>query len=159
MDALNQFLAFNELTIWHWWTLAIVLLGLEIATGTTYLLWPAAAAAVVGLIAGPTGWELQLFVFAALTTVLTLAGDRFVRKRWMTSDKPTLNQINDQLVGQRVVAADAFSAGLGRVRVGDTVWRARLEGDDAIEAGAVLEVTGLDGVTLSVRRPIKISAH
>ena len=152
MVAVIEFL--SSLSIWHWWILAAVLLILELATGTTYLLWPAAAAAAVGLLVGlpiPFGWELQLLSFAVLTTALTMSCGRFVRERWMRSDKPTLNQRGDQLIGQRVVVASDFAAGVGRVRVGDSIWRARLDDGDSASEGDVVEITGLDGVTLSVR--------
>jgi len=152
MDAMIVEL-FAEITIWHWWTLAAVLLVLELATGTTYLLWPAASASVVGLLVAapvPFGWELQLFTFAVITTALTMIGAKFVRQRWMASDKPNLNRRADQLLGQKVVAASAFVAGIGTVKVGDTVWRAQIA--DGAAAGDVLEVTGMDGVTLAVRK-------
>jgi len=146
---------FAEITVWHWWTLAAVLLVLELSTGTTYLLWPAASASVVGLLVAipiPFGWELQLLTFAVITTVLTMTCAKFVRERWTTSDKPNLNRRVDQLTGQKVVAVSAFVAGIGTVKVGDTVWRAQIANGDAAADGDVLEITGMDGVTLAVRR-------
>lgn len=152
METLITFL--QGLTVWHWWGLAGVLLVLELLTGSTYLLWPTAAAAFVGLLALtplPFGWEMQLLAFAVVTGVLTLLGDKFVAKRRLRSDKPHLNERADQLAGEKVIAADDFVAGRGRVRHGDTVWAAVLTGDAAVAKGAVLEIVGLEGATLKVR--------
>jgi membrane protein implicated in regulation of membrane protease activity len=152
MDALIGFL--DSLTIWHWLTLAVVLLVLELLSGTTYLLWPFVAAVIVGLgLASPIhfGWQVQLITFAAITGVLTLAGDKFVAKRWLKSDRPMLNVRAEQLRGEKVIAAAAFVAGAGRVRLADSVWEAEIDGAEAVAEGAVLEVVGLDGTTLKVR--------
>ncbi len=46
--------------LWSWMIVAGVLLAAEVATGSGWLLWPAASAALVGLLtlAGlPFGWE------------------------------------------------------------------------------------------------------
>ncbi len=152
MESLIAFL--DSLTVWHWWTLAVVLLVLELLTGTTYLLWPTVAAGLVGLAAAsplPFGWEQQLATFAAVTIVLTLAGDRFVAKRWLKTERPELNERAAQLTGEKVVALADFVAGQGRVKLGDSVWAAVLTADAEVAKGAVLEIVGLDGSTLKVR--------
>lgn len=152
MESLIELL--NGLSLWHWWTLAVALLVLELMTGTTYLLWPTVAAALVGLVAAspiPFGWELQLVLFAVVTAALTLAGDKFVSKRWFFTDKPKLNLRAQQLAGEKVIATSAFVAGEGRVRLGDTVWAAELVADAPVSEGAILEVVGLEGATLQVR--------
>ena len=66
----------------------------------------------------------------------------------------TLKRVSErahQLVGQTVLAQDAFAAGVGHVKVGDTIWRAA--SSEAIAKGEALEVTGVDGVTLHVKKP------
>jgi membrane protein implicated in regulation of membrane protease activity len=152
MEHLISFL--EGLSVWHWWGLAGVLLVIELLTGTTYLLWPTAAAALVGLAAAsplPFGWELQLIAFAAITTVFTLAGDKFVAKRWFRADSQNLNERARQLLGEKVVAAADFAAGKGRVRLGDSVWAAVLTGGSEAAKGAVLEIVDVDGATLHVK--------
>jgi membrane protein implicated in regulation of membrane protease activity len=154
MEPLIAFL--DGLTFWHWWGLAGVLLVLELLTGTTYLLWPVVAAALVGVIdltPWRPSWQIQIAVFAVLTAVLTLFGDKLVTKRWrrLVSDKPHLNERAAQLRGQRVTAVAPFAAGHGRVRLGDTVWAAVLEAPADVDEGASLEIVAVDGATLKVR--------
>lgn len=150
MDALIAFL--ESLTIWHWWGLAGVLLVLELMTGTTYLLWPTAAALAAGAISVfPFGWQTEIIVFTAMTGFLTWQGDRYFPKLRQRTENPLLNERAEQLAGEKVVATVDFVAGRGRVKLGDSVWAAVLTGDGVVAKGAVLEIVSLDGATLRVR--------
>jgi membrane protein implicated in regulation of membrane protease activity len=138
---------------WGWFALAVAFLIAEITTGTTYILWPAVAAAAVGVLtlAGlGLGVQAQWVVFALATIVLTLIGHRFVRPRLMASKDPELNDRRLQLIGSKGVAASAFAGPTGRMKLGDTEWRAELV-QGVAEAGTPLEVVGVDGATLKVR--------
>ncbi len=152
MDGLITLL--QHMQPWHWLALGLVLLVLEIVTGTSYLLWPAAAAGATGvmLYAAPhTGYGVQLGVFAMLTIVLTLTGRNYMKGRWLAQDDGVkLNERGAQMVGQIGVAEGEFAAGQGRVKLGDTVWRAT--SGDAILAGERVEVTGADGSSLVVKK-------
>ena len=135
----------------HWLVLGLVLLIAEMATGTTYLLWPAVAAFFTALISflGFTTWLADVGIFAVLVIVLTLFGQPIV-KRWRNAG--AANGLNDraaQLVGVRGVVA-SFANGSGSVKVGDTLWRA--VSDEALEEGAHVQVVSVDGVTLRVTR-------
>jgi membrane protein implicated in regulation of membrane protease activity len=48
------------------------------------------------------------------------------------------------------MAEASFTAGVGRVKLDDTVWRA--SSADEIGAGERVEITGVEGSTLLVRR-------
>lgn len=135
----------------HWLALGLVLLIAELATGTTYLLWPAVAAGLAGLLAlfMPTGFWTELAIFALATIVLTAVGRPLVRNRLLAAPATTLNERGRALVGVRGVATGAFTNGVGSVKVGDTVWRAT--SGEEIAAGQAVEVTGVDGSTISVK--------
>lgn len=153
MDALIDFL--THLRFWHWWIFAALILVGEVLTGTTYLLWPAAAAGLVGLMVlspAPMGWEMQLFAFAGLSAVLALAGDRFVRKRWFASDKPNLNERGRQLVGRTARVTAAFVNGAGRVDIAGSIWSAEAIDETNPSVDAVVEVVDVDGSALKVRQ-------
>jgi len=135
----------------HWLVFGLVLLIAELATGTTYLLWPAVAAVIVALISwiAPTGWAVELGVFAVLVIALTYFGRPIVR-RWRNEGAAIgLNNRAAGLVGRRGVV-ETFANGVGSVKVGDTIWRARSE--ETLEAGAAVVVSAVDGVTLQVTR-------
>ena len=150
MDAIVSLL--GSLQAWHWLALALVLLVAEIGAGTTHLLWPAAAAFVLAVVAliFPLGWPAQIALFGVLTLVLTLTGRHYVKGGWLRQGaNEQLNDRSTQLVGQRGVTEAAFEAGVGRVKVGDTVWRATADG--SIPAGQQVEIVGADGTTLKVK--------
>ena len=151
MDALFSFLA--QVQAWHWFAFALVLLIAEIATGTTYLLWPAVAAATTGVLAFAIGfsWTAQLAMFAVFTLILTLTGHFYVRGRWLShGGSKHLNERSNQLIGQKALADAPFAAGFGRVRIGDTVWRAA--SSEAIAPGEYVEIISVDGATLHLRK-------
>lgn len=144
----------NLLATWgpqHWLVLGLVLLIAEMATGTTYLLWPAVAAFFTALISflGFTTWMADIAIFAVLVIVLTIFGQPIV-KRWRSEGGASgLNDRAATLVGKRGVI-DAFANGAGSAKVGDTMWR--VVSDETLEAGAEVEVVGTQGVTLKVKR-------
>ncbi len=135
----------------HWLLLGLALLIAEMASGTTYLLWPAVSAFFVSLIAwiAPSGWMAEFGIFALLIIALTYFGQPIVR-RWRNEGAATgLNERGASLVGARGVVQN-FANGVGSVKVQDTVWRATSE--EALEAGQPVEVSGVDGATLRVKR-------
>jgi membrane protein implicated in regulation of membrane protease activity len=149
MDSLLTLL--NAMGPQHWLVLGLILLIAEMATGTTYLLWPAVAAFATALISyfGFTNWVADLAIFGVLVIVLTWLGQPIV-KRWRSEGAASgLNNRAAQLVGVRGVVG-SFANGAGSVQVGDTMWRA--VSDETLEEGAHVEVVSVQGVTLKVKR-------
>lgn len=132
-----------------WVIVGVVLLILELVTGTTYILWPALAALAVGGFAFvlPIGWEMQFLLFFIISAVLLVFGHTYVRPRVKGGEPSDLNDRARAMVGMRVKAVADFETGQGRVQVGDTQWRARLDDGNA-KAGAELRVVKVDGTTL-----------
>lgn len=141
---------------WYWFVLAVLLLIVEISTGTTYFLWPAAAAAVVGVVdIWPLDgeWRLQFLIFAVITVLLTVFATPKV-KPWLhksQKDHLTLNERGEQKVGKRVQVEEAFAGGEGRVRYGDTVWSAAGEKGENFDKGAEVEIIRVDGAKFIVK--------
>lgn len=141
----------NALGPQHWLVLGLLLLIAEMASGTTYLLWPAVAAFAVALVSwvAPTTWVVEIALFAVLILVLTYFGHPIV-KRWRNENAAQgLNERSTTLIGTRGVVSN-FANGVGSVKVGDTIWRA--VSDEALEAGQPVQVASVDGVTLKVKR-------
>ena len=133
-----------------WLGLGLVLLIAELTTGTTYLLWPAAAAGVTGLVSlmARPGWQVEIALFAVLVIVLTLVGRPFARNM-MRADAPALNERGADLLGVRVQVS-SFADGVGAVKLNDTMWR--IVSADALNAGDEAEVIAVEGVTLKVKK-------
>lgn len=140
-----------------WLIVAGLFLIAEVATGTLFLLWPAAAGlffAAATYFFPQMSVGLQIAGFSVLAIALTAFGWGYLRIRPGVSptDRPHLNRRAAQLVGRRVLAAEDFVNGLGPVTVGDTRWTARLRDQTrVIRAGAALEIIEVEGVQLIVK--------
>ncbi len=144
---------FLSLGAWNWLILAGLFLVLELFAPGIFLVWFGIAAAIVGVVALvlDVTWQLQLVLFAILSLAAVFAARKYLRTDDAQSDRPLLNQRAQQHVGKSYIVADTIENGRGKVKIGDTLWRA--EGPDAAQ-GAHVKVTGADGSTLMVE-PVK----
>ncbi|BBB27446.1 NfeD family protein [Amphritea japonica] len=143
---------FNELTHWHWLTLGMLLLTLEVLGTSGFLIGLAVAALVVaGAVALDlvNSWQYQVLWFALLGIVFTILYWRVFRAFNRQSDEPMLNDRAAQLIGRRFRLEKDFDHGQGRVQIGDTLWKAEAEG--SLAAGASVEVYGSEGMVLKIR--------
>ncbi len=149
MDALIALL--GQIGPQHWLILGLALLIAEMASGTTYLLWPAVAAFLTALLAWalPMEWGAELGVFAALVIGLTAFGRPLVQRWRGEGEANGLNERGATLLGARTVLTE-FANGVGAVKIGDTVWRASSE--EKLASGDSVEIAGIDGTTLRVTR-------
>lgn len=142
---------FEGLADHWWWLLAAAILGiLEIFVPGIFLVWMAAAAGITGLLTAflpGLGLPYQLGIFALLAFAAVYSGRRYYDKNPVASADPNLNERTARLIGETVTVETAIQNGQGRVRVGDSVWKAR--GPDA-PAGSQVVVTAADGSCLSV---------
>ena len=151
MDTITSFYVTHPL--WIWGGLAAALLAVEVLTGSGWLLWVAASAGVTGLVVTLAGTDFTttVLIFAALTLISTLAVRRYLPR----PDVGLGQDINDyaaRLVGHKGSAVSAFAVGTGRVSIDGKEWAAQLDGGGVLDVGASVEVTGVDGSQLKVRR-------
>lgn len=134
----------------HWLVFGLILLIAEMASGTTYLLWPAVAAFLTALVAwtGATNWVVEMAIFAVLVIALTAFGRPLV-KRWRDGHAADgLNERSKTLIGTRGVIT-VFANGAGSVKIADTIWRA--VSDEKLAPGQAVVIDAVDGATLKVR--------
>jgi membrane protein implicated in regulation of membrane protease activity len=133
-----------------WLAIGAVLLAVEVATGSGWLLWPAASAAALGFLglAWPLDMNMQLVIFAILTIVTTLAGRHFFPRTVGGGD---INDTRSRLAGLDGVAAGDFQSGRGRVFVDGKEWAAELEGATSLASGMKVVVVAVKGSCLTVR--------
>lgn len=151
-----EFLA--DLNIWHWMIFGLVLLGIEMMTGTFDLLMVSIAAFLTGLFeqiapGAAASWQGQFIFFGVVSVVLLALGRTiFSSLRNQEAEHPTLNKRMSALVGQRGIVSIGFAAGQGKVRIGDTEWLAEsVDGSDLTD-GAAIVVEGAESTTVRVRR-------
>lgn len=134
-----------------WWLILAVVLGIaEIVAPGVFLIFFAAAAAIMGVLAiifPDMPVAVQLVGFAAWASVAVLLGRRFYREYPVETTDPLLNDRMARLIGETVIVTEAIEHGRGRVKVADGEWPAR--GPDA-PAGARVRITGADGTSLRV---------
>jgi membrane protein implicated in regulation of membrane protease activity len=144
----------NQLVSWHWLALGAVLLALEIASTTNYLLWPGIAALLVGvlkfLVPGLDG-ALSVFLFAVLAVASTIVWQRSSFGRRASSAPNNLNARLETYLGRKGAAAGDFVGGHGAILLDDTRWAAAVIDGSTPKSGEMLQVTGADGTVLRVR--------
>jgi len=143
---------FETITTWHWLVLAIALLIIEALGASGFLLGVSAAAFALAAITALdliTSWQNQLLCFAPLAVIFTVIYWRFFRAFNTESDTPLLNDRAAQLIGRKLILEETLENGQGKVKVGDTFWRAEAEAE--LASGTRIEVYGSDGMTLKVR--------
>jgi len=136
----------------RWMILAIVLLGVELVTGTTYILWVAAAALIMAALVFilPLSWGVQFVLFFILSVVLLVLGHKYVRPKFKGGEPADLNDRARTMVGEPVKAIADFEFGKGRVSHGDTQWAAALISGKEAKAGDQLRIVSVKGATLQV---------
>ncbi|HEY3180741.1 MAG TPA: NfeD family protein [Casimicrobiaceae bacterium] len=134
---------------WIWWILAALLVGLELATGTFYLL----ALGLAFLLGGLAAWlgaslTMQMIIGGALSAI-ALAVAHHWRKRAATS-APMMHLDRGQAVHVEKWNAD----GTARVEYRGTQWNAEAAAADTVRS-ATMYIVATRGSTLvlSDRRP------
>ena len=135
-----------------WLLVGVALFIAEILLPGVFLVWFGLGALfTAGVVALAPGldWHWQ-WIFFAVASTLCLLGWRAWRVRHpRVQDHPTLNRRGAQYVGRRFTLHAPIVDGVGRMQVDDTVWKVAGEN---VPAGTHVEVTGVDGTILQVRR-------
>ena len=135
---------------WHWWSLGLVLIILEIFLPGTFFLWIGIAAGVLGLlllIFPDMPLTIQLLVLTLISVGSIFAWIQYERTHPTTSPEPALNRRGHQYVGRTFVLEQDIVEGYGRIRADDSTWK--VAGPDR-PAGSRVRVTGIEGTVLQV---------
>lgn len=147
MDALMTSIEWNH---WTWFVTALVLFALEFLAPGVVFMWMGIAAILNGAVVWllpDLAWETQFVWYTIFSIVMIFVGRRFVGKHKSESEDNTLNQRSAQYVGHTYQVVEAIEDGHGRIKVGDSTWRA--EGPDAA-VGSKVRVVAAKGTNLIV---------
>lgn len=133
---------------WSWVVAGLILLALELVVPGGVLVWLGGAALATGVLALFVSifWPLQFVIFGALALVSIGLWLKF-RGPGVASDRPFLNQRAHRFIGQEAVLDEPIRDGIGRLALGDTVWR--VQGPD-LAAGSRVRIVDADGALLKV---------
>jgi membrane protein implicated in regulation of membrane protease activity len=137
---------------WIWAAIAGVILAGEVATGTGWLLWPAACAAIVALLTFVLkgNFAVELAVFAVLTIASTLLARRYLPGN-ASGDGPDINDNVGRLIGHYGMAVSAFEHGRGRVFIDGKEWAAVADEDETPLLDQRVKVLSADSGILKVK--------
>lgn len=127
-----------------WWIVAALLVGIELASGTFYLLVYGLAAAVAGLAAWlGASMMVQLLTAAVIAVLGTLA-----LRHWKRSTAHPESSVQDMDLGQ-TVQPESWQAGRGQVKYRGALWDAEAE-SDGVDSARPLRIRAVRGNTLIV---------
>lgn len=133
-----------------WLALGGLLLVAEMLGGAGYLLWSGVAAVLTGLISWifsiDWAWQGSLF---AIATVISAWLWWLWSHRCQTNGVPSLNQRNQQLIGQRFCLDQTLINGRGHQRIADGSWPVQANTD--LTAGTEVQITAINGITLQIQ--------
>jgi hypothetical protein len=136
---------------WAWILLGLLLLGLELLTGTLFLVFPGVAALAIGLLSlfdvGAAWLQWLLFTVLALGTMLIFRRPLLGRLQ-LGGDPRDL----DTLVGETAVLTTPLPpGGIGKAEMRGTAWNVRNAGGEPLAAGRRVRVERVAGLQLWVR--------
>tara|TARA_B100001094_G_C18195614_1_gene810633 strand:- start:6300 stop:6761 length:462 start_codon:yes stop_codon:yes gene_type:complete len=138
---------------WNWLMVGLVLLILELSSGTYYILWFGLSALVVGLgmLVVDMSWQVQWTSFTLISLVTSFSW-WFYQHKVDKDDHATstLNQRKKYIVGTRVMLEESLDIGLHRLKLGDTTWSIQVQ--EPLIKGEEIEIIDMDGIILKVKK-------
>jgi membrane protein implicated in regulation of membrane protease activity len=125
-----------------WWIVAAVLVGVEITSGTFYLLVYGVAAAVAGVAAWlGAGMVMQLLTAAVIAVLGTLA-----LRHWKRNTDHPESTVQDMDIGQPV-QVETWQDDHGRVKYRGALWDAEAE-SSSVDGSRSMVIRAIKGNTL-----------
>jgi len=149
---------------WIWLALASLFVALNLATGSSLLMWPGVAAALVatlevvgvrlgleaeaGLFVGLSAAMLAVVAFRVPRTVVA-AGDPVRRTKAVKPGRIATGTVEQgesgRLLGRIGRASSEFANGVGRVWIDGAEWAAELDGAEVLAEGEPVRITKVVG--------------
>jgi len=147
---------FFVLEPWHWLSLGMLILILEILGAGGFLLGIGIAALLNTLILFlfPTlAWYFQFIIFALMSVAITVVYWKRFRNFNNKTEQPLLNSRMARLIGRSASLLTPIENGMGKVQIEDALWTVAC--DEDLPQGVIVNIIGVDGTTLLVKQHIK----
>lgn len=134
--------------MWIWFALAVLFIVIEAFTTDLVAVWFAAAALVLGVVAG-LATELhivwQIVIFVALSAAL-VAATRPLVKKLLKKNKNTETNLG-LVIGHKALVVEEINNDFeqGAVKINGLVWTARSENGEIIEKDTLVTVKQIQG--------------
>jgi len=141
-----------EISAWHWASLGIILLIMEMLGTAGFLIGSAIAAFLMSAIIAmfpELDWKWQLAIFSSTAIAFSVVYLKRFANFNESSDQPNLNNRAAQHIGKFYTLQETIVNGQGRIQIGDTFWKVLCDQD--LEASTKIEVTGTEGMTLVIK--------
>ncbi|MBE7733506.1 NfeD family protein [Devosia faecipullorum] len=134
---------------WSWIVAGLVLLALELALPGGFLVWLGIGGILTGLLTlvQPLPWAVQWLIFGVFSLVSIVLWLRIAPKRRRAGHRPELNRRTDRYIGHEAVLDAPIQDGVGRLALGDSIWR--IAGPD-LPAGQRIRIVAAEGPVLRV---------
>ena len=134
-----------------WFILGILLFVLELITPGFFIFFFGLGACITALICmifNP-GINLQIIIFAIISTLSLLALRKILKKRFGFSDDEKSRSIEDEFTGRDAIAITDFdSNNMGKVEFKGTSWKA--ESNAPVKIGQIVTIIEKEGFTLKI---------
>ena len=142
---------FQQIEVWHWLILALLLLGGEVLGAAGFMLGAVAAALTMSLLLWldvDLSWQQQISIFAALSLVFSIIYWKRFRRFNQATETPQLNDRAAQLVGRQFTLDQSLVGGQGKQQIGDTLWKVQADSD--LAAGTQVKVVAGANMALHI---------
>lgn len=142
----------GSLEPWHWLSLGMLILILEVLGAGGFLLGIGVSALIVAAVLAVFPglvWYWQFILFAVLSIAITLGYWKKFRRFNNKTDQPLLNSRTARLIGRSVSLLTPIQNGTGKVQIEDALWTVTCKDD--LPQGSIVDIVGADGMTLLVK--------
>lgn len=146
----------TTLESWHWLSLGMLILILEVLGVGGFLLGIGFSALIIALlllIFPQLQWYWQYVLFACFSVVITIIYWKKFRKFNDVTESPLLNSRTAQLIGRNASLITPIQNGTGKIQIQDALWTVSCSED--LTVGTVVDIVGADGMTLLVKLHLK----
>ena len=147
---------FLVLEPWHWLSLGMLVLILEVFGSGGFLLGIGIAALLNALLLflfPALAWYVQFVIFAFMSVVITVVYWKRFRNFNDKTEQPLLNSRMARLIGRSASLLTPIENGMGKVQIEDALWTVTC--DEDLAQGVIVNIVGVDGTTLLVKQHIK----